>query len=61
MLVNRIHNVSGKLTEEELLIVGTLCLKAGYAVTISKKKVDNKYIKYVEFKANLEGLEDGHS
>lgn len=58
MGVKRIFNASGKLTEDELLDLGRLLLKAGYAVTAGKQKNDNKYVKFVEFGADLEGLEN---
>lgn len=57
-MVKRIYNASGKLTEDELLDLGRLLLKAGYAVSTGKQKLDSKYIKYVEFSADLEGLEN---
>lgn len=59
-MVKRIYNASGKLTEDELLDLGRLLLKAGYAVSTGKQKLDSKYIKYVEFSADLEGLDDGN-
>lgn len=57
-MVRRIYNASGKMTEDELLDLGRLLLKAGYAVTTGKQKIDNKHVKFVEFSTDLEGLEN---
>lgn len=56
--VKRIYSPNNSLTEEDMLDLARLLVKAGYTVRKGKQKsrADGKQVKYIEFRIETEEL-----
>jgi len=52
----RIYSANNNLTEEDMLDLARLLVKAGYSVRKTKQKLNGKDVKCIEFSADMEGI-----
>ena len=55
----RIYSVNNNLTEEDLLDLARLLVKAGYSVRKTKQKLNGKDVRCIEYDSDMEGVESG--